>query len=111
MSTPINPSVTPNVVISNPDVRRVLNIVLGVAALVIPIAGIIDGSAPAFDWSPFLIPAGQIELFLLGALAVGVTAPNIPFKNAQIAVEVVQEPVEVVGEAADHAEPGYNPHV
>jgi hypothetical protein len=107
MSTP---SVTPNVIVGNPAVRKVVNIILGVSALVLPIAGILDQYV-AGDWSPVLLPAGAITLFIAGAFGLTVTVPNIPSANAQIAVAVVDEPVEVVGEAADHAEPGYNPHV
>lgn len=96
--TNINPSVTPNVVVQNPLVRKVVGIALGVAALVLPIAGIIDQYAANLDWSAVLIPAGAITLFLGGTFGLTVTVPNIPSAANQIAVEVVQEPVEVIGE-------------
>jgi hypothetical protein len=72
------PQITPNVVVANPAVRKVANIVLGVAALVLPIAGIVDAGAEAIDWSSWLPIAAQIDLFLLGAFNLGVINPNIP---------------------------------
>jgi len=69
---------TPNVVLQNPVVRKVLNYGLGIAALVLPIATLIDGALDNVDWSEPLQVASQIALFLTGALAVGVTAQNIP---------------------------------
>lgn len=69
---------TPNVVLANPTVRRVLNYGLGGAAIVLPIITLIDQAADSFDWSEGLGVASQIVLFLTGALAAGVTAQNIP---------------------------------
>jgi hypothetical protein len=105
MSTPSIPSVTPNVVVANPAVRKGVGVVLGIAALILPIAGILDQYV-AGDWSPVLLPAGAIALFLSGAFGLGVTIPNIPSPGANVAVEVVKEPVTVVGD-----EPEYHTHV
>lgn len=69
---------TPNVVLENPKVRKVLNYVLGITALALPIITFIDQAADSFDWSEGLGVANQIALFLTGALAVGVTARNVP---------------------------------
>jgi hypothetical protein len=72
------PNNTPNVVVTDPRVRKVAGIVLGVAALVLPIAQIIDSSAENLDWSQFLNPATAIALFLAGAFQLGITTPNVP---------------------------------
>lgn len=72
------PSETPNVVVSNPHVRKIVGIALGVTSLVLPIAQIIDSSAENLDWSQFLNPATAIALFLAGAFQLGVTTPNVP---------------------------------
>lgn len=78
-SNPVmQPSLTPNVVVANPAVRRVMTVVLGVAALVLPILSLIDAGAPGISFDAWLPTAGAIEQFLIGAFAVGVIAPNVP---------------------------------
>jgi hypothetical protein len=67
----------PNVVLENPLVRKVLAYVLGIAAIVLPILGLVDGAYNEIDWTRELNLASQINLFLLGLYAVGVTAQNI----------------------------------
>lgn len=93
MTIPI-PSPTPNVVVSNPTVRKAVNIVLGVAALVLPIVAIIDAGAANFDWSGITGPATAITLFLAGAFGLGVTVPNIPANPPTQDVTVVATPVD-----------------
>jgi hypothetical protein len=82
MSTPIHyepvPQITPNVVVADPRVRKVVNIVLGVSALVLPIAGMIDRGVTEFNFDPWLMIAGEINLFLVGVFNLGVINPNIP---------------------------------
>jgi peptidoglycan/LPS O-acetylase OafA/YrhL len=78
MSNTNLPSETPNVVLANPYVRKALNYVVGGAALLLPIAAIIDGSSDAIDWSAFTIPATGVTSFLAGLLGLAVTVPNIP---------------------------------
>jgi hypothetical protein len=72
------PSLTPNVVVGNPAVRRVANVVLGITALVLPILGIIDAGSEPINFGAWLPIVAQIDLFLLGAFNLGVINPNIP---------------------------------
>lgn len=67
----------PNVVLANPVVRKVLNYGLGLAAVILPIATIVDNASAEINWEQPLDVASQIALFLTGALALGVTAQNI----------------------------------
>ena len=50
-SDPIVVDNTPNVVVQNPKVRLVANVVIGFALVLIPAAIVLDVNAPAFDWS------------------------------------------------------------
>lgn len=80
---PVSPepvAITPNVVVSNPAVRRVVNIVLGVAATVTTIAVVIDTALPQIDIMEFTKPAGLIILGIAGVFNLAVTVPNIPTK-------------------------------
>ena len=82
MTNPIDPtptpSETPNVVLANPAVRRALNWVVGLAAVVVPAALVLDGASPELDWSVVLTPATAVTSFLAGLLGLSVTLPNIP---------------------------------
>jgi hypothetical protein len=78
MSTTPTPSVTPNVVLANPQVRRVLNWVVGIAAVIVPLATIVDARSDAFDITGFTDPATAGTSFLAGLLGLTVTLPNIP---------------------------------
>lgn len=71
------PMDTPNVVVSNPTVRKTMNWVLGIAMLLLPVLTIIDTSTP-LDLSPWLAPVSQIVLFLGGVFGIAVINPNIP---------------------------------
>jgi hypothetical protein len=71
-------SLTPNVVVSSPAVRKVINWVLGVALIVFPAAGVLDASSPDLDFSQWLIPATAVTSFLAGIFGLAVTTPNIP---------------------------------
>lgn len=71
-------SVTPNVVVQNPKVRRIAGVVLGVGSLIVSGAMVLDATSPAFDWAPFTAPAAALVLFFAGAFQVGVTTPNVP---------------------------------
>ncbi len=81
MSDPNIPSTTPNVVVADPRVRKVANIVLGVALIVFPTAAVLDGASADLDFSQWLIPATAVTSFLAGIFAVSVTAPNVPTKG------------------------------
>ena len=72
------PHYTPNVVVGNPYVRKVANIVLGAALIIFPAAGILDASSPELDFSQWLIPATAVTSFLAGVFGLAVTTPNIP---------------------------------
>jgi hypothetical protein len=75
--TPL-PSETPNVVLANPVVRRTLGWVVGVAAVVVPTAAVIDQASADLDWSSWLAPATAATSFLAGLLGLIVTVPNVP---------------------------------
>lgn len=72
------PTETPNVVVHNPQVRKVANIVLGAALVVFPAAGILDASSDALDFSAWLVPALAVTSFLAGVFGLAVTTPNVP---------------------------------
>ncbi len=72
------PSNTPNVVIANPVVRRIANVVIGTLAIVVPLAVVIDLAAPEFDISAYTTPAMAALLFVAGMFGLSVTTPNIP---------------------------------
>lgn len=78
MSTTPNPSETPNVVLANPTVRRVLGWVVGSAAIVVPLLTIVDARSDLFDITAFTDPATAGTSFLAGLLGLAVFVPNIP---------------------------------
>jgi hypothetical protein len=79
MST-TDPTQTPNVVVSNPNVRRAANIVLGVIGLLIGTAVVVDASTPAFDISAITTPIFTGYAYLASLFGLAVTLPNIPSK-------------------------------
>lgn len=89
----VTPGLTPNVVVANPAVRKVANIVIGAALVLLPAASILDLNSAAFDWSAFLIPATAVTSFLAGVFGLTVTTPNVPSK-------VLPEPVAEIAEDA-----------
>lgn len=72
------PSQTPNVVVSDPRVRKVANIVLGAAGLVLGSLVVFDGASADLDFSSVLAPAFAVYSFLAGAFGLIVTTPNVP---------------------------------
>jgi hypothetical protein len=72
--------VQPNVVISNPVVRKIATAVLGIAGTATTAAVIVDGAIPSVDWSDWTTPAAKILVGLSGLFLVGVTTPNITTK-------------------------------
>jgi len=80
LNQPIAVDNTPNVVVQNPKVRLVANIVLGSALVLIPAAIVLDVNAPEFDWSFWTTPAMAVTSFLAGVFGLSVTAPNVPRK-------------------------------
>lgn len=77
-TTPETPANTPNVVVANPKVRKVANVVLGAALVVLPAAGVLDASSPELDFSQWLVPATAVTSFLAGVFGLAVITPNIP---------------------------------
>jgi len=76
-------SETPNVVIENPQVRRVLVVILGVVAIITACAAIVLGFWPELsglqpDPTRIIATVNAIVSFLSGAFGLGVTLPNIP---------------------------------
>ena len=88
MSTPI-PDVTPNVVLANPTVRKVLNWIVGSAAIIVPLLAVIDARSDAFDLSAFTDPAAAATSFLAGLVGLVVTVPNIPSKEKSIVTATI----------------------
>lgn len=75
------PTQTPNVVVQNPAVRKVANVVLGVALIVFPAAIVLDASTDALDFSAWTVPAMAVTSFLAGIFGLSVTAPNVPARH------------------------------
>jgi hypothetical protein len=74
------PTDTPNVVVKNPAIRKVVNIVLGAALIIFPAAGVLDAASPELDFSQWLVPALAVTSFLAGVFGIAVTTPNVPTK-------------------------------
>lgn len=72
------PHYTPNVVVGNPYVRKVANIILGAALVILPAAAVLDATSPALNFEDWLIPATAVTSFLAGIFGLAVTTPNIP---------------------------------
>ena len=69
---------TPNVVISNPSVRKATNVALGVAGVLLTIAVIIDAAIPEIDYATITDPATKIVLGIAALFGLAVTTPNVP---------------------------------
>jgi hypothetical protein len=69
---------TPNVVIENPNVRKVVNVVLGTAGIIISAATIVDLAIEPIDYAFITGPAATIVLGLAGLFGLSVTVPNVP---------------------------------
>ena len=78
MSDNTNPTQTPNVVVSNPAVRKVANVILGIALIVFPAAAVLDASSADLDFGQWLVPATAVTSFLAGLFGLVVTTPNVP---------------------------------
>ena len=71
-------ALTPNVVVQNPTVRKVANVVLGTAGIVLSSAVVLDVASPAFDWTAITTPGLALYGFLAGVFGLAVTTPNVP---------------------------------
>lgn len=71
-------SETPNVVVQNPHVRKVANIVLGVAGILLGAVVVFDASSGSVDLGEYTTPALAVYGFLAGTFGLAVTTPNVP---------------------------------
>lgn len=75
MSTPTE---TPNVIVHNPLVRKVVGNTLAGASLLLAIATLVDGAITELDYGFVTGPAAVIIAGLFGIFQLGVTSPNVP---------------------------------
>ncbi len=103
-------SETPNVVIENPQVRRVLVLILGIVAIITACAAIVLGFWPELsglqpDPTRIIATVNALVSFLSGAFGLGVTLPNIPKRDAPAEADgydpALLEPRYATGSAAD----------
>lgn len=71
-------NLTPNLVVSNPTVRRYANVVLSVVGIILGTVVVVDGATDAFDLSAFTVPALAGYAYLSATFGLAVTTPNIP---------------------------------
>jgi uncharacterized membrane protein HdeD (DUF308 family) len=91
MSIPI-PSPTPNVIVSNPVVRKWAGNILGVASLLLTIAFLVDNAIAAINIEAYTGPAAVIVGGLFGIFQLTVTSPNVPTKAPAQDVAVIAVP-------------------
>lgn len=70
--------ITPNVVLTNPKVRSIANVVLGVLGVALGATMTVDMASDAFDLTPYTAPVFAGYAFLASAFGLAVTTPNIP---------------------------------
>lgn len=78
MTNTNTPSPTPNVVVSNPSARKMMNVIVSTASIILGAVLVADGASEAFDVYEFTYPASAVVLFLASAFNLGVTLPNTP---------------------------------
>lgn len=78
MSHIAEPTETPNVVISNPIVRKVVGNTLAVASVALSVATLVDGAIAELDYGFVTGPAAIIIAGLFGIFQITVTSPNVP---------------------------------
>jgi hypothetical protein len=76
--THVAPTETPNVIVQNPAVRKLVGNVLGAATLLLSIATLVDGAIAEIDYANITGPAAVIIGGLFGIFQLGVTSPNVP---------------------------------
>lgn len=72
------PTYTPNVIVSNPLVRKVVGNTLAGASLALAVATLVDGAIAGIDYANITAPAAVIIAGLFGIFQLGVTSPNVP---------------------------------
>lgn len=88
-------SITPNVVVQNPKVRRWAQIILSIVGLTLSSIMVLDNSIPGADWSVFTVPAFALYGFLAATFGIAVITPNIPTNGNIQSVEEVVETIVV----------------
>jgi ABC-type amino acid transport system permease subunit len=78
--THVAPTETPNVVVANPQVRKIVGNTLAVASVLLSIATLVDGAVAELDYGNVTGPAAVIIAGLFGIFQLGVTSPNVPSK-------------------------------
>jgi len=73
-----NTTTTPNVVVENPIVRKVVGNTLAGLTVVLAIAVLVDGAIAEISYGNITGPAGVIITGLFGIFQLGVTSPNVP---------------------------------
>lgn len=73
-------SETPNVVISNPNIRKGINIAVSAIGITLGTVISVDLASNNFDLSDITNPILAGYLYLAGVFGVAVTLPNIPKK-------------------------------
>ena len=74
------PTETPNVVVTNPLVRKVVGNTLAIASVALAVATLVDSAIAEIAYSNVTGPAAVIIAGLFGIFQLGVTSPNVPTK-------------------------------
>lgn len=82
---------TPNVVVENPTVRRIAQLILSIAGLVLSSALVLDSQIPGADWSTWINPAWALYGFLAATFGLAVITPNIPKADRKVEAPSVEE--------------------
>ena len=88
----MNSELTPNIVVQNPVVRKVMGVILGTAAIILPAIIAFDGASDAVDFSSWTTPAMATLLFLSGVFGLAVTTPNVPTKKLESLDSYLDDP-------------------
>lgn len=78
---------TPNVVVTNPKVRKIAQLVLSITGIILSSALVLDGNIPTLDWSTWLSPAFALYGFLAATFGLAVISPNIPTVQKEVTYE------------------------
>ena len=73
-----DPDTVPNVVIENPKIRYIVNVVLGIIGLLIGALVALDVASEAVDFAVWLVPTIAVYSFVAGAFGLVVPIPNVP---------------------------------
>lgn len=93
-------SETPNVVIENPSVRKVMTVVLSTLAVLTACAAIILGFWPELsglepDPTRVIATVNALISFLSGVFGLAVVTPNIPKKDSETDVVLAEEDADL----------------